>query len=294
MFPLYAAITRNVVRQPIGGEFAFDSKMLERFTEVERWSKGWRDFGIDMGMTITAGTSGEAIGQVVLPRKINYVGQDARIQIGDIFVQAGRSLFNGLLDFVECNNNLELSKVTSVPTVKPEAVYNNDVKIELSDSAEVLGALSKFLILYTSPAFQSNKNILGSFCDHIENAYKKFKEHDLSSILKLGNLKAIDEDQKSKVLKRIQSLDESVFLSAKQWAEIVFKCFKEFQIRRRKNEEKATTVVIRNVLLCAFYLRVFSFNVQTYNLPSYPDAEDLLTQQMYEFSKLAKTRVHSI
>lgn len=295
MFPLYAAITRHTVRQPIGGEFAFDAKMLESFTEVDRWSKGWRDFGIDMGMTITAGTSGRSIGQVVLPRKINYVGEDARLQIGDIFVQAGRSLFNGLLDFIESGNNFKLKEVTQIPTVEIEGLRydnnikevantnaNSNVKVELSDCTEVLGALSKFVTLFTSPAFQSDKQVLDSFSNHLEQAYAKLKENDLCSIPKLNSL---SEDQKSALLTKIQCLDQSVFLTAKNWAIIVFKCFEIFQIRRRRNEENAATEVIRNVLLCAFYLRVFSFNVQTYNLPTYPDAEDLLTQQMHEFSK---------
>jgi len=288
MFPLYAAITRNVVRQPIGGEFAFNAKMLCRFTDT--WSKDWRNFGVDIGMTITAGTCGETIGQVVLPRKINYVGRDARLQIGDMFIEVGRSLFNGLLDFLECHDHdWEPKPVTLAPVVEIEAVQDNNAKIELSDSTEVLGALHQFFLLYNSTGFQNDsKEVLGNMCDRITNVYEEL--HNLCSIQHLANLKAMNHESKGTIIRKVQC-SKSVFLSAREWAEIVCKCLNDFQIRRKNNEDKASTVVLRNVLLCVFYLRVFSFNVQTYNLPSYPDAEDLLTQQMREFSKVVSTKL---
>ena len=41
MFPLYSCIIRNhVLRQPIGGEFAFNRRTLVRFTDPEKWHKG--------------------------------------------------------------------------------------------------------------------------------------------------------------------------------------------------------------------------------------------------------------
>ncbi|XP_031557617.1 uncharacterized protein LOC116294207 isoform X2 [Actinia tenebrosa] len=233
MFPLFTAISRKVVRQPIGGEFAFDRKMLARFTEVHRWSRSWREFGIDIGMTFTAGTSEDVIDQVVLPRKIDYVGQDARIQISAMFLQVGRSLFNGLLDFIESNETLEIKEVTTVPVVDIETVNHNNLKVELSDSAEVIGALVKFLNLFTSPAFQTNKDILGDFCYRIQDVYSddvtspafqtnkdilgdfcyriqdvysEFEKHGIqgSILYDLRNEAKNDERQMENVVKRIQ------------------------------------------------------------------------------------------
>ena len=115
MFPLYSSITRSALRQPIGGEFAFNGTMLVRFTNPESWTKSWRDFGIDAATSVTAATSGDFIGQLHLPRKINYVGDDARRQVGDMFVQKGRSLFNGLIDILDSTPSWGESEVTMAP-----------------------------------------------------------------------------------------------------------------------------------------------------------------------------------
>ena len=288
MFPLYSSITRNVLRQPIGGEFAFNRKTLVRFTDPEKWIKGWRDFGIDMGMSITAGTSGDPVGQLSLPRKINYVGDDARRQIGDIFVQEGRSLFNGLIDLMESSHSWTAKEVTIAPVVETEAVQNTNLKVELSENAEVIAALHSFLVLYSSPAFQRNsKDVLGGLSGRIKDAFDEFEVSDLCSVLAWDKPKAMPQDEQSGLINKLQSLNSSVFLRCDEWAKVVFTCLQEFQVRRRDNEEKACQTVIRGVLLCVFYLRVLSFNLETLGLPSYPDAEELLMQQMQQFSQVA-------
>lgn len=287
MFPLYAAVTGNVVRQPIGGDFAFNAKMLAYFTEGQRWSKSWRDFGIDIGMTITAGTSGLSIGQVCLPRKINYVGKDARDQIGDMFVQAGRSLFNGLLNYLE-SHYWQPKDVKSAPVLQlqSEDFRNNIAKTELNDSSEIINALCNFLSLHNSKSFQRDgKEVLGYLYKDIQNIFDQLENLD-HDITELTRSKSHDESQ-SAVIKKVSCLNHSVLLTADKWAQVVFQCFKQFQIRSKENEEKACKTVLRNVLLCVFYLRVFSFNVQTFKLQSYPDAEDILTQQMHAFVKVA-------
>ena len=156
VFPLYSSITRSALRQPIGGEFAFNGTMLVRFTNPESWTKSWRDFGIDEAMSVMAARSGHFIGQLHLPRKINYVGDDARRQIGDMFVQEGRSLFNGLIDILDSTPSWGESEVTIAPVVETEAVHNTNLKVELSENAEIIAALHSFLTLYMSPTFQHN------------------------------------------------------------------------------------------------------------------------------------------
>ena len=114
--------------------------MLVRFTNPANWTKSWRDFGIDVAMSVPAGpaaTSGDSIGQLHLPRKINYVGDDARRQIGDMFVQCGKSLFNGLIDMLDSTPSWAESEVTIAPVVETEAVHNTNLKVELSENAEI-------------------------------------------------------------------------------------------------------------------------------------------------------------
>ena len=288
MFPLYSAVTRNVLRQPIGGEFAFNRKTLERFTDAEKWVKGWRDFGIDMGMSITAGTSGDPVGQLFLPRKINYVGDDARMQVGDIFVQEGRSLFNGLIDWMESSHFCMTTDLTIAPVVQIEVAQNTNMKVELSENAEIIAALHSFLVQYSKREFKSSAmDVLGGLFDGIKEAFEDFRANGLCGVLVWDRPKAIPQEKQSEFVNQLQSVNRSVFLKSDEWAQVVFKCLKEFQARRIKNEEKACQTVIRGVLLCVFYLRVLSFNLETLGLPTYPNAEDLLMDQMQEFFQVA-------
>ena len=288
MFPLYSSVTRNVLRQPIGGEFAFNRKTLERFTDADKWDKSWRDFGIDIGMSITAGTSGDPVGQLSLPRKINYVGDDARMQVGDIFVQAGRSLFNGLLDWMESSQVWMATEETLAPVIEITAVQNTNMRVELSENVEIIAALHSFLVQYIIPDFQRNTmDVLGSLSDRIKEAFEEFIANGLGGVLAWDKPKALPQQNQSEFINQLKSVNRSVFLNSDEWAQVVFKSLKEFQTRRRDNEEKACQTVIREVLLCVFYLRVLSFNLETLGLPTYPDAEDLLMRQMREFSQVA-------
>ena len=289
MFPLYSSLTRYVLRQPIGGEFAFNGTMLGRFTNPANWTKSWRDFGIDAAMSVTAATSGDSIGQLHLPRKINYVGDDARRQIGDMFVQCGRSLFNGLIDMLDSTPFWAESEVTMAPVVETEAVHNTNLKVELSENAEIIAALHSFLTLHMGPAFQrNNETILGDgLSDRIKATFEEFKCNGLCSVLAWNKPKEMPRDEQAKVIDQLQSIKSKYLLSSDEWAQIVLRCLKEFQVRRSDNEQQACHTVIRGVLLCVFYLRVLSFNIETSGLPTYPDAEELVMQQMEVFSRFA-------
>ena len=241
-----------------------------------------------MGMSVTAGTSGDPIGQLSLPRKINYVGDDARMQVGEIFVQEGRSLFNGLIDWMESSHFWMTTDLTIAPVVNIEAVQNINTNIELSENAEIIAALHSFLVQYSRREIKSSAmDVLGGLFDSIKAAFDEFKANGLCSVLKWDKPKAMPQEKQSEFVYQLQSVNRSVFLKADEWAQVVFKCLKEFQVRRRKNEEKACQTVILGVLLCVFYLRVLSFNLETLGLPTYPNAEDLLMAQMQEFSQVA-------
>ena len=241
-----------------------------------------------MGMSITAGTSGDQIGQLSLPRKINYVGDDARMQVGDIFVQEGRSLFNGLIDWMESSHFWMTADLTIAPVVQIEVVQNTNMKVELSENAEIIAALHSFLLQYSSHEFKTSAmDVLGDLLDGIKEAFEEFRGNGLCGVLAWDKPKAIPQEKQSAFFNLLQTVNRSVFLKSGEWAQVVFKCLKEFQARRSKNEEKACQTVIRGVLLCVFHLRVLSFNLETLGLPTYPNAEDLLMRQMQEFFQVA-------
>ena len=241
-----------------------------------------------MGMSITAGTSGDPVGQLYLPRKINYVGDDARMQVGDIFVQEGRSLFNGLIDWMESSHFWMTTDLTIAPVVKIEAVHNTNMKVELSENGEIIAALHSFLVQYSNRGFKSSAmDVLGGLFDGIKEAFEEFRAKGLCGVLAWDKPKAMSQEKQSEIVNQLQCVNKSVFLKSDEWAQVVFKCLKEFQARRSENEEKACQTVIRRVLLCVFYLRVLSFNLETLGLPTYPSAEDMLMGQMQEFSQVA-------
>ena len=92
-------------------------------------------------------------------------------------------------------------------------------------------------------------------------------------------------EEQARVIDQLHSIKSKFFLNSDEWAQIVFTCFKEFQVKGSNNELQASQTVIRGVLLCVFYLRVLSFNIETSGLPTYPDAEELVMQQMKVFSR---------
>ena len=139
------------------------------------------------------------------------------------------------------------------------------------------------------PAFQrNNETILGDgLSDRIKATFEEFKGNGLCNVLVWNKPKEMPRDEQTKVIDQLQSIKRKFFLNSDEWAQIVFRCFKEFQVKRSENELQASQTVIRGVLLCVFYLRVLSFNIETSGLPTYPDAEELVMQQMKVFSRTA-------
>ena len=206
-----------------------------------------------------------------------------------MFVQEGRSLFNGLIDMLDSTPFWAESEVTMAPVVETEAVHNTNLKVELSENAEIIATLHSFLSLYMSLAFQNNSETISGdgLSDGIKATFKEFKGNGLCSVLVWNKPKEMPRAQQAKVIDQLQSIKSKFFLNSDEWAQIVFRCFKEFQVKRSDNELQASQTVIRGVRLCVFYLRVLSFNIETSGLPTYPDAEELVMGQMKVFSHTA-------
>ena len=76
------------------------------------------------------------------------------------------------------------SEVTMAPVVETEAVHNTNLKVELSENAEIIAALHSFLTLHMSPAFQRNsETILGDgLSDRIKVTFEEFKGNGLCNV----------------------------------------------------------------------------------------------------------------
>ena len=151
-----------------------------------------------------------------------------------MFVQEGRSLFNGLIDMLDSTPFWAESEVTMAPVVETEAVHNTNLKVELSENAEIIATLHSFLSLYMSLAFQNNSETISGdgLSDGIKATFKEFKGNGLCSVLMWNKPKEMPRDQQAKVIDQLQSIKSKFFLNSDEWAQIVFRCFKEFQVKR--------------------------------------------------------------
>ncbi|MBL8694965.1 MAG: glycosyl transferase family 2 [Planctomycetes bacterium] len=71
VYPLVRALYRRNVRQPIGGDFGFSSRILEKYVAADVWESDVARFGIDIWMTTTALVNSQKVCQVFLGSKIH-------------------------------------------------------------------------------------------------------------------------------------------------------------------------------------------------------------------------------
>jgi len=71
IYPLTRALYGKKIRQPIGGEFGFSSKVLEHYMEKDIWDTDVAYYGIDIWMTTAALANGFKVCQSFLGAKIH-------------------------------------------------------------------------------------------------------------------------------------------------------------------------------------------------------------------------------
>lgn len=92
VYPLIYGLLGWNIRQPIGGDFAFSSKMSEIWLK-KKWSQTTYQFGIDIFMSLTAFFSNSKVCQVNLGSKIHNLSNP---KLGPMFSQVAGTLFKML------------------------------------------------------------------------------------------------------------------------------------------------------------------------------------------------------
>jgi len=98
VFPLIYSLFNKHIRQPIGGEFATSSKVIDYYLNQE-WTETTRQYGIDIFMTIHALIGGFTTTQVLLGQKIH---KSSAPKIGRMFTEVVDTLFN----MIDSNKNI--------------------------------------------------------------------------------------------------------------------------------------------------------------------------------------------
>ena len=83
IYPLILGIYGMDIRQPIGGDFAFSSRLIDSWLK-KRWHKTTKQYGIDIFMTLGAVLDGHRIAQVGVGEKIH---KPSAPKLGPMFTQ---------------------------------------------------------------------------------------------------------------------------------------------------------------------------------------------------------------
>jgi len=96
-YPIIYGLFQTDIRQPIGGDIAFSSKMARYWHDME-WKESTRQYGIDIFLTTTALLNGFKTCQVVLGSKVH---KPSAPKLGPMFSQVVSTLFENISRFKE-------------------------------------------------------------------------------------------------------------------------------------------------------------------------------------------------
>src|SRR6185436_17059176 len=131
-YPLTRALYGARIRQPIGGEFAVNGDLVQRYLELDSFEELTARFGIDIWMTHSAINEGFAVCQTRLGAKI-HDAKDPAGDLGPMFRQVVGTLF-GLADRYE-DRWLRVKGSHPIPeygferVVAPEEIAVNHAKL---------------------------------------------------------------------------------------------------------------------------------------------------------------------
>jgi len=92
-YPLLYALLGKKIRQPIAGDFAFSTRLMEHW-RTQRWGRNIRQYGVDIFMTTEALLGDFRVAQVVLGSKVH---KPSAPKLGKMFTQVVDTLFAILL-----------------------------------------------------------------------------------------------------------------------------------------------------------------------------------------------------
>ena len=112
-YMLIRAIWGKRVRQPIGGDFAFSSNLVNSLLQDERWDTDVARFGIDTWITTTAVKNGYKLGQTRLGAKL-HEAKDPSKHLGLMFRQVVITTFELMEDYEYSWKKIEGSQEIAV------------------------------------------------------------------------------------------------------------------------------------------------------------------------------------
>lgn len=246
-YPLTRTLYGKRVRQPIGGDFGFSRRVVEKFLSKEVWGTDVARYGIDIWMTTIAITEGFKICQSFLGSKI-HDPKDPSQSLGPMFKQVVGTLFYLMMEYEDKWKNITHSRPTAIYGFRSE-VPPEPVQVKLQAMIE------KF-----QSGFQQ---------------YKSF----WSSILPSQRIKEIKEIASLP--------EEKFKFPMTLWTKLIYDFAVAYkkgkQIASSKREEFINKLLVSLVPL---YLgRTASFVIETENMPTY-EAEEVIERLCDEFEKI--------
>jgi glycosyltransferase involved in cell wall biosynthesis len=101
VFPLVYSLMNKHARQPIGGDFAVSSRLVDHYLKQE-WTNTVRQYGIDIFMTMNALVGGFSMAQVLLGAKLH---KPSAPKLGPMFTEVMTSLFDIITGNPDSMNN---------------------------------------------------------------------------------------------------------------------------------------------------------------------------------------------
>lgn len=288
-YPLISALAGVAVRQCMTGIFAFKGYLLQELVQHTTWNQDWRRYGVDVSILLTSIRKRMRMVQVLQESPLN--GEVHFSQEFKMFQQVCSSLFR----------QLEPHAMTLKPTSEvwcPQLCTNDPGLYDFSN-LDYTGLCSKeasashylhfFMKLYANRGFKANaKDVLGhALFDKVKFAYNRLVESDLGSVTDYQTPTMIPEHKASEYGNCLLRIGSENLLNARTWANIVMQSWKSFcRLKSREGVEMAIERVAVLVLPCVFHLRCLGLIVETWDLTSYPDTEELVQVQRDEFIRM--------
>jgi|Deesub1362B_J571_1020462.scaffolds.fasta_scaffold00366_14 hypothetical protein len=127
VYPMTRALYGIKIRQPIGGDFGFSSKLARFYAKQDVWETDVARFGIDIWMTTIALNEGFRVGQVYLGTKIHDY-RDPATDLGSMFQHVISTLFYLMGRYENRWKNIHGS-------IEPPIFYYTKEKIEIRTSS---------------------------------------------------------------------------------------------------------------------------------------------------------------
>ncbi len=155
-YPLIYSLFKADIRQPIGGDFAFSTRMAKYWLGMQ-WEMETRQYGIDIFMTTSALLNGFKVCQVVLGSKVH---KPSAPKLGPMFTQVVNTIFSNISNFKGTWMNGENGKdcpIFGQIDFKDPQGLPVDYKALKKQSIEGFLTMDKFIVNILSP---DNYNVL--------------------------------------------------------------------------------------------------------------------------------------